>query len=160
MHKTRIDLDKKVRKTVIGMLASRLADSQDLFYQIKQAHWAVRGPGFISHHELFDKLAGEIEGHMDDLAERIGQLGGMVDGTIAAAAKGTSLTAYKAELVDGVAHLAAVADALAEFGARVRADIDKAAAAGDAGSADLLTEISRGVDKSLWFVEAHLQAEK
>lgn len=80
---------------------------------------------------------------MDDLAEQIGQLGGMVEGTIV-----------------GAAHLASVADALAEFGARVRADIDKAAAAGDAGSADLLTEISRGVDKSLWFVEAHLQAEK
>lgn len=45
MHKTRIDLDKKVRKSVIGMLASRAADSQDLFYQIKQAQRAVRGPG-------------------------------------------------------------------------------------------------------------------
>lgn len=35
-----------------------------------------------------------------------------------------------------------------------------AAVAGDAGTSDLFTEVSRGVDKHLWFVEAHAQAER
>jgi starvation-inducible DNA-binding protein len=30
----------------------------------------------------------------------------------------------------------------------------------DAASADILTEIARGVDKWLWFVEAHQQARE
>jgi len=29
---------------------------------------------------------------------------------------------------------------------------------GDADTADLFTEVSRGLDKSLWFLEAHLQS--
>jgi starvation-inducible DNA-binding protein len=31
---------------------------------------------------------------------------------------------------------------------------------GDKDSADIFTEISRAVDKDLWFVEAHMQAER
>ncbi len=30
---------------------------------------------------------------------------------------------------------------------------------GDLDAADLFTEVSRGIDQWLWFVEAHLQAE-
>ena len=160
MHKTRNTLDKKIRKLVADLLAIRLADSQDLFYQLKQAHWAVRGPGFLSYHELFDKVAEEVEDYSDEMAERIGQLGGLVTGTIAAIAKGSTLKPYKLDLVEGRAHLEAVADALAEFGGKVRSDIDTAGKAGDADTADLLTEISRGINQSLWLVEAHLQAEK
>lgn len=120
----------------------------------------MRGPGFLSYHELFDKVAEEVEDYSDEMAERIGQLGGLVTGTIAAIAKGSTLKPYKLDLVEGRAHLEAVADALAEFGGKVRSDIDTAGKAGDADTADLLTEISRGINQSLWLVEAHLQAEK
>jgi starvation-inducible DNA-binding protein len=48
-------------------------------------------------------------------------------------------------------------DALATFGRGARRAIDDATALNDAGTADLFTEISRGIDKSLWMVEAHLQ---
>ena len=51
----------------------------------------------------------------------------------------------------------ALADRYAAFGAAVRAASDTADAAGDADTADLFTEVSRGIDKSLWFLEAHLQ---
>jgi starvation-inducible DNA-binding protein len=48
-------------------------------------------------------------------------------------------------------------DALATFGRGVRKAIDDATALNDADTADLFTEASRGVDKSLWMVEAHVQ---
>jgi hypothetical protein len=48
-------------------------------------------------------------------------------------------------------------DALATFGRGARKAIDDATALNDADTADLFTEISRGVDKSLWMVEAHVQ---
>lgn len=160
MHKTRNDLDKKVRKAVTELLAARLADTQDLYFQIKQAHWTVRGPNFIAYHQLFDGAASEVDEQIDEIAERIAQLGGLVEGTLQAAAKATTLKPYKTSLVEGPDHLSAVADALAEYGAKARAAIDTADKAGDKDTADLFTEISRAIDKQLWFVEAHLQAAK
>lgn len=44
-------------------------------------------------------------------------------------------------------------------GKLVRADIDATAKQGDADSADLLAGLSRDLDKYLWFVEPHLQAD-
>lgn len=158
LHSTRIDLPKKTREKLIDLLADRLADGQDLFYQLKQAHWNVRGAHFLSYHELFDKIAEDVEDYADDLAERIGQLGGTSDGTVQRVAKASSLKAYPVKIVSGKDHIGAVAAALADFGAKVRSAIDVSGKLGDAGTADLFTEISRGVDQWLWFVEAHEQA--
>ena len=62
------------------------------------------------------------------------------------------------EITDGTAHVDALSSALADFGKKVRADIDTTDELDDKDTADLFTEISRNVDKLLWFVEAHIQA--
>ena len=59
-----------------------------------------------------------------------------------------------------MAHVEAVARALSTFGEEARATIEEASAFDDADTADLFTEVSRGIDKWLWFVEAHSQAPK
>lgn len=159
MHKTRNDLPKSARSKLAKILQDRLSDAIDLQQQCKQAHWNVRGPSFIALHELFDKIAGEVEEHADLLAERIAQLGGAPDGTVRTAAKGTSLKEYPRDISAGSDHVEALSAALADFGARARADIDRTGKLGDADSADILTEISRASDKALWFVEAHGQAK-
>ena len=71
MHSTRIDLAAKTRTKMITLLNARLADAIDLQLQAKQAHWNVKGPSFIALHELFDTLAGEVAGYVDEVAERI-----------------------------------------------------------------------------------------
>ena len=43
--------------------------------------------------------------------------------------------------------------------AAARKGIDQANDLGDPDTADLFTEVSRGIDKWLWFVEAHVQGE-
>jgi starvation-inducible DNA-binding protein len=159
LYKTRIDLANTVRDTSVAVLQASLADAVDLFTQIKQAHWNVKGPNFIALHELFDKIAEIIEGHSDDIAERITALGGRADGTARVAAQ-SSLNEYPLEMVEGGEHLAAVADKLAAFGKSMRAAIDSSAESGDADTSDVFTGISREVDKQLWFVEAHLQAQR
>jgi starvation-inducible DNA-binding protein len=58
-------------------------------------------------------------------------------------------------LTRGSEHVTALSDALAEFGKKVRSGIEEMEDLDDAGSADILTEISRGIDKWLWFVEVH-----
>ena len=54
----------------------------------------------------------------------------------------------------------ALASALATFGKTIRANIDQAAEMGDQDTADIFTEVSRGIDKNVWFVEAHIQASR
>lgn len=156
MFKTGNDLPEKTRDLVCALLNSRLADAIDLWLQAKQAHWTVRGPHFIALHELFDKVAEEVEADMDMIAERVEQLGGMAHGTVQAAAKHTSLTPYGLDTVEGMAHVIALSRGLAEFSKHLRKDIARCTQEQDAGSADLLTEVSRDAEKYLWFVESHL----
>lgn len=160
LHHTHNDLPLHVREKVVAVLQARLFDLLDLQSHARQAHWNVKGPAFAPLHELFDKINGQADGHIDDVAERIVELGGTALGTTRSAAKGSSLAEYPAELRAGPDHCRAMVASLGTLAKSVRADIDSTAAAGDADTADLLTGISRDLDKSLWFVEAHLQAER
>jgi len=156
MHKTHNDLPVKVRETVCSSLNALLADAADLSMQAKQAHWALRGPDFIALHKLFDEVYEHAGDWADSIAERVAALGGQPKGTLQAAAQNTRLDAYPVDLVPDREHVARFAMSLGKFGAFIRAAIDEFAREGDATSADLVTEISRQVDKDLWFVEAHL----
>ena len=160
MFKTKNDLPETTRIKAIELLNARLSDCIDLQTQTKQAHWNVKGPNFIALHELFDKVNEDVEGYVDDIAERAVQLGGVAEGTARMAAKRSSLSEYPANAVDGRSHVEALSSALAAFGKAARKAINDADALGDVDTSDLFTEISRGVDKWLWFVEAHLQAER
>jgi starvation-inducible DNA-binding protein len=160
MFDTRNDLPLGTRTKVVKLLNERLADAIDLGTQVKHAHWNVKGPNFIALHELFDKIAENVEEHIDTLAERATALGGIAHGTLAAVARATSLKPYPQNINEGVAHVKALAAALGAFGARMRAAIDDSTALKDADSADLFTGISREVDKDLWFLEAHLHAKR
>lgn len=156
MRNTRIDLAPDVREKVADLLNARLADAIDLKLQAKQAHWNVKGPAFIALHELFDEIAGRVDGQVDELAERITALGGVAEGTLQAVSKRTQLAAYP---LSGNDHVARLADAVAAYGRAVRAAIDEADGLGDADTADLFTGISRAADKDLWFLEAHLEGK-
>ena len=160
MFKTKNDLPEATRVKAVELLNARLADCIDLQTQTKQAHWNVKGPHFIGLHELFDQINEGVEDYVDGLAERAVQLGGVAEGTARVVAKRSSLAEYPAKAVDGRGHVEALSSALAAFGAAARRAIDQANGLGDPDTADLFTEVSRGVDKWLWFVEAHLQAER
>jgi starvation-inducible DNA-binding protein len=155
-YETRIDLDSHTRKLAADLLQARLSDALDLEAQTKQAHWNVKGSRFFQLHELFDKIHGVVEEFADVLAERITALGHIADGRVQTTVQATSLYEYALQTQGGDAHLKALAAVIAQFGKQVRADIVKADQIGDAGSADLFTQISRETDKQLWFLEAHL----
>jgi starvation-inducible DNA-binding protein len=160
MYETENDIPKPARTELNALINQRLADAVDLQMQLKQAHWNVKGPHFISLHELFDEIAEEVESYVDITAERIVQLGGIAQGTVREAAARSRLEEYPLAIADGMAHVEAVARALSTFGREVRLTIDEADKLGDADTADVFTEISRGIDKWLWFVEAHTQASR
>lgn len=160
MFPTKNDLPIDTRTAMVKLLNERLADCLDLAMQAKQAHWNVKGPHFIALHELFDDVADMLRDHSDTIAERATALGGVAEGTVQSIAGRSKLPAYPLTLRSGIDHVAALATSLAAFGKSVRAAIETAEKAGDAGTADLFTGVSRDVDQKLWFVEAHTQAER
>ena len=160
MVPTKNDLAEGVRGKACELLNARLADAIDLQTQCKQAHWNVKGPDFIALHKLFDDVNEDVEEYVDSIAERVVQLGGVADGTARSVAKRSTLSEYAAKSASGRDHVDALSSALATFGKAARKAIDSASELKDADTADLFTEVSRGTDKWLWMVEAHLQAER
>src|SRR5438876_7631015 len=160
MYETENDIPQQRRSELNALMNQRLADAVDLQMQMKQAHWNVKGPHFIGLHELFDQIDEAVESYVDLIAERIVQLGGSAEGTVRVAAERSRLEEYPLTIADGQAHVEAVSKALSTFGHEARKTIDQADELEDADTADIFTEISRGIDKWLWFVEAHSQATK
>lgn len=154
-NQTKNDLPTTTREVMIGLLQQSTIEAIDLKIQAKLAHWNVKGPSFIALHELFDRAGSDIGVFTDDLAERLVQLGGLVEGNVQTVGSRTTLPAYSPSIRDGRDHVEAFSSALSSFGATIRKSIDAASEVGDQGTADLFTEVSRGIDKLLWFVEAH-----
>jgi starvation-inducible DNA-binding protein len=155
-YQTRIDLAFEVRSEVAKLLNQTLAATLDLKTQVKQAHWNVKGMNFYQLHELFDAMATELEGYVDLVAERVTTLAGTAMGTARIAAANSILPEYPLDAVDGVEHVTALAERYALYAKHLRAAIDQTGELGDADTADLYTEVSRDIDKRLWFLEAHL----
>jgi starvation-inducible DNA-binding protein len=157
LYRTKNDLPVAARLEAVRLLNARLADCIDLQTMCKQAHWNVKGPQFIALHKLFDEINEDVEEYVDLLAERVVQLGGIAEGTARVVAQRTTLLDYPLTLAAGHDHVAALSDVLSQFGRTARIGIEEMNELEDAASADILTEICRGVDKWLWFVEAHTQ---
>ena len=96
------------KEKIADMLNQHLADTLDLYNDTKQAHWNVKGETFFMLHELFDKLADEVENFVDDIAERITAIGGYAEGTTRMAANRSKVAEYPISAVSGQQHLKAL----------------------------------------------------
>jgi starvation-inducible DNA-binding protein len=157
---TRNDVPSNAKQVSIETLQGCLVDTIDLYNATRQAHWNVKGPHFGELHKLFEEFYTALAVSSDDLAERIVQLGGTACGTTQVLAKETRLQPYPTDLYAGMDHVKALADRYAQVGKALREGIDATDEAGDADTADLLTEQSRAADKMLWMIEAHLPQDR
>jgi starvation-inducible DNA-binding protein len=154
---TRNDLEPEIRSQVVDLLNAQLADTLDMYTIAKQAHWNVKGEHFFMLHELYDTIAEGILPYVDEIAERATALGGLAMGTVRMAAQSSRLEEYPPNAVNSMETVEVVAGCLANLAASTRAAADKAEELEDMDTNDLMIEISRDLDKWLWFVEAHLQ---
>jgi starvation-inducible DNA-binding protein len=150
-------LPEEQQAKLIELLNRRLADAIDLQLQSRQAYWNVKGPNFMALRELFNKIAEGVEEYADLIAERIVQLGGAAKGTAHAVVDRTSLDGYRLATADGNGHIDALSTTLTDFGRHVRYASEQASELQDADTADIFTEIARGIDKWLWFVQTSQQ---
>jgi starvation-inducible DNA-binding protein len=150
------DIPPEIRLYLTHLLNQTLACTVDLRSQVKQACWNVKGRDFPALRALFATLATELDGYTDLVAERIAALGGMALGTARVAATQSQVLEYPDATVDGDAHVLALTERLAYYAMALRSAMVLAADVEDAGSAAVYTDISRGVDKQLWFLQAYL----
>ena len=159
LYSVRIDIPSEIRLYVIQLLNQTLSCTVDLRSQIKQACWNVKGHDLVLLHALFATMATELDAYTDLVAERLVVLGGVARGTVRTAATHSTLPEYPGPIMDGDAHVRALAERFAPYATALRADIAHATDVEDAGSAAIYTDISRGVDKRLWFLEAYLHRD-
>lgn len=158
LFETRNDLKPETRQAMILLLNEQLADTFDLYSITKEAHWNVKGPEFYQLHELYDEFAAKLLEFGDVIAERATALGGLAQGTVRRAAGATRLEEYPLETVASLETVRALAERYAALAATTREAVDRAEEQKDMGTSDLFIDVSRELDKMLWFLEAHLQA--
>src|ERR1700687_3812183 len=158
MSKKNKVLHEEQQAKIIELLNRRLADTIDLQLQSRQAYWNLKGAHFMALRELFDKVTEGVEEYANLIAEHIVQLGGMAEGTAHAVARRSSLDEYLLATADGQGHIDALTATLAAFGKHVRYASEQATELKDTDTAAFFTEIARGIDKWLWFVETSQQS--
>jgi starvation-inducible DNA-binding protein len=148
-------LNDQTRHKMIDLLNARLADTIALTLAVKQAHWNLKGPGYIGVHELLDEVAERLRDGADLMAERAVILGGHAKGTLEAAAAKSVIEAYPVEMEPIADHIDALQERFLIVGASLRAATEQAADAGDNATEDLFTEVLRSIDKDTWFIGAN-----
>ncbi len=151
-----VSLPEDTKTALVETLNTALATTNDLHSQVKQAHWNIKGPQFFARHELFDTMAGRLRDFADVIAERATTLGGYANGTSRLSASGSKLPEYDLRAVDGKHHIKVLVDRFSDYTAFVRQAIQEAADKNDPATEDLFTEILRGTELDMWFLESHL----
>ena len=159
MSKKKMVLPQEQQAKLIELLNRRLADTIDLQLQSRQAYWNIKGPHFMALRELFDKVSQGVEEYANLIAEHIVQLGGIAEGTSQAVARRSSLDEYWLSTADGQGHSNALATALNACGKHARYASEQATLFQDSDTADIFTEIARGIDTWLWFVQTSQQGD-
>jgi starvation-inducible DNA-binding protein len=153
---TSVGVPENNRQALIALLNARLADSADLRSQVKWAHWNLKGMHFMPLHELFDSLASHLEEQTDTIAERATTLGGVANGTVREAAAKSGLKEADLSAADGPSMLKFLVHNVGHHANALRQAVQESNDLGDAITADLFTQLTRELDKDLWFLEAHL----
>ena len=148
-------LNDNTRTKTIDLLNARLSDVISLAMAVKQAHWNLKGRGFIGVHELLDEVADRLRDSSDMIAERAVILGGIARGTTEVVAEDTTMAAYPIEETDLQAHIAALKERFLDIGKKIRAAAEEAEEIGDSDVEDLFVEVSRQIDKDAWFIGAN-----
>ena len=149
-------MPSKKGESVESTLQSTLYNLIELHNQIKSAHWNLVSPNFIALHEHFDKSAEVVYAAIDEVAERIRQLGPFVDGTAKGVVDGHTIKAFPTGKVSGEQACKALAAAFKSVGDQLNEGIDQSGESGDPVTADLLTQVYGRFELQRWLIESHV----
>lgn len=155
--KPNLGLSGKSRDVVLSVLERLLADEHVLYVKTRNFHWNVTGPHFGPLHELFEKQYNALAETIDEVAERIRQLGGVAPGSMKEFLKLARIDEQPGGKLEAEKMIAIL---LSDHEAVIRAlrdGIEIADKAGDAGTDDFLTGLLEAHEKTAWMLRAHLE---
>ncbi len=142
-------------KKMADLLNANLASLIDLSMDSKQCHWNLQGTGFIGVHQLLDETYARLTEAFDTVAERIVILGHKANGISKRVVEDSILETYPTDITKVDEHVRELTNRYKTVAAKLRDAIEVAGDAGDEDTADLLTEVSRTIDKDAWFIGAN-----
>jgi starvation-inducible DNA-binding protein len=159
--KPNIGVSDSNRQAVVKILNTALADEYVLYTKTRNYHWNVVGPRFNDLHKFFEAQYEELDGIVDEVAERARSLGGNALGTLAELAKSARLKEEPGKYPDADGMLSRLlADhesVIRELRADLQTAIDKHA---DAGTSDFLTGLMEKHEKMAWMLRAFLSGDR
>jgi len=153
----KVALSENIRKASVIDLNRALADTIVLRDLYKKHHWQVTGPTFRELHLLFDEHQAQQGELIDEIAERIMQLGGVSIAMGADAAEESEIPRPPRDREPPAAQLERLVQAHEIVLSFARQAARRASEQGDDGSNDLfVSDLIRLNEKQAWFVSEHL----
>ena len=151
-----IGISDKDRAAICQELSKLLADSYTLYLMTHNFHWNVTGPLFNTLHAMFMDQYTEQWNALDAIAERIRALGHYAPGTYREYAKLASVK-EPTEVPEALEMVRLLVKGNEAVATTARAAFDKADAANDQPTADLLTQRMDVHEKNAWMLRSLLQ---
>lgn len=151
-----LGLDNAKVQPVAQALNQLLADYQVFYANLRGFHWNVRGKGFFTLHEAYEKLYNTVAEQVDEVAERILQLGERPENRYSEYLKVSNLKEDGFER-EGRHALDRVLDTLKTLIAQERAIIELANEANDDVTVALMGDYLKGQEKLVWMLLSFLE---
>jgi len=147
-------LGENSRKEIAEGLSHVLADTYTLYVKTQNYHWNVEGPRFRALHLMFEEQYTDLQGAVDELAERIRALGEYAPGSFSRFGE-----LSKVQQADGKPPAAEemVSQLIADnvtVSKGIKAVISTATEAGDDATVDLLSGRLATHEKAAWMLRA------
>ncbi|HKZ07779.1 MAG TPA: DNA starvation/stationary phase protection protein [Methylomirabilota bacterium] len=155
--KPKIGIADDMRRGVVELLSTLLADEYVLYTKTRNYHWNVEGMQFNDLHKFFEAQYEALDEVIDEVAERARSLGGRALGTLAEFSQRARLKEEPKKVPDAkqmLGNLLADHETLVrELRADLQTALDKF---GDAGTSDFLTGLMEKHEKMAWMLRSFL----
>jgi hypothetical protein len=151
---TKLDAARSAK--TIEALGQLLADMQVFYTNLRGFHWNVKGNLFYRMHAYFEDAYNAYATHIDDIAERILQLGGQPDSHFSTYLKVAKVQEQCSKCLD---ELGMAKNVLETYGFLLQEErtillgLDDS----DAATNDMLTSLIVEQEKAIWMLNAMLQ---
>jgi starvation-inducible DNA-binding protein len=143
---------------VASILNGVLSDEFLLYLKTRNAHWNIEGSDFYNKHKFFEAQYEQLDGIVDDVAERIRTLGHYAVASLKTYLELTHLTEQSREPNDSAGFIRELLVDHEVVIVHLRENINLIANdLKDIGTSDFLTGLLETHEKMAWMLRAHLR---
>jgi starvation-inducible DNA-binding protein len=154
-----IGISSPNRKGVVEILEKLVSDEYILYTKTRNYHWNVTGAQFNDLHKFFEAQYEELDIIIDDVAERIRELGSMSIATLAEFTKNARLKEEPNKYNDAKTMINKLVSDHESVIKSLRTDLESCTKFKDAGTADFLTGLMEQHEKMGWMLRAFLEGK-